>query len=532
MPRICDNTWFQTTGESAADFLAPSPAAPLPRRYVHVCHPYDVERRRNLQGASSPALDGAPDSQEVTYAAMQRAREQYRASGSEVEFLGAVFPGDEAYASRFFDRIFLLERSAADVKSFGTARPLPLLFDVLDGAADTDAEYVVFTNVDICPTPQFYQAVTALLARGHDALVINRRTIMGWPVDPGLVELMAMDPGRPHEGYDCFVFPRRFLREFVRNDAVVGCGGVMRSLIFNLAACSQRLLFLGDVHLTWHLGDDKVWAAPHLKDYVAHNHTEALGTLRVLAAANPTRFKEFCQNFPDSRVELCVEGDGSIRLQRREDSGAYLPDLEEINRRGGSAAEPGKTGGPWSRETHLTVTKNIVNSGLGDFIVTRLKPTTFLEFGAGTGLLAHYIAERIPLAPSYCIEPLVSPPAQLPAPLGWLNVDIFADVQPPVPAGPFDLVLSIEVAEHIDRSKHSFLFDFLAARAGHWVVFSAARPGQGGHGHIAERPEEEWREEWVSRGFVFCAELTDEGRRMCNPRNINHRRNLQVFRRA
>jgi len=194
-------------------------------------------------------------------------------------------------------------------------------------------------------------------------------------------------------------------------------------------------------------------------------------------------------------------------------------------------AEAGRAGGPWSRSTHLAVTKNIVNSGLGDFIVG-LKPADFLEFGAGTGLLAEYLAARLPLGPSCCIEPSVSAPAQLPAALAWLNVDIFTGQAAQVPVGPFDLVLSIEVAEHIDHAQHPLLFDFLAARAGHWVVFSAARPGQGGHGHVAERPEEEWRHEWLSRGFTFCPELTEKGRSMCNPRNSNHRRNLQVFRRS
>ena len=195
-------------------------------------------------------------------------------------------------------------------------------------------------------------------------------------------------------------------------------------------------------------------------------------------------------------------------------------------------AETGQAGGPWTRSTHTTVTKNIVNSGLGDFIVGQLKPADFLEFGAGTGLLAEYIAARLPLGPSCCIEPSVSAPVPLPAALSWLNVDIFAGQPAGVPAGPFDLVLSIEVAEHIEADKHPLLFDFLAARAGRWVVFSAARPRQGGHGHVAERPEEAWRQEWLSRGFTFCPELTETGRTMCNPRNINHRRNLQVFRRA
>ena len=93
----------------------------------------------------------------------------------------------------------------------------------------------------------------------------------------------------------------------------------------------------------------------------------------------------------------------------------------------------------------------------------------------------------------------------------------------------FDTVISIEVAEHIPLEQHEALFDFLVSRAGRMIVFSGARPGQGGHGHIAERPELEWREEFTKRGCIFDLELTINARNQSNTRNINHRKNLQVF---
>jgi len=321
MRQLCDNTWLQAVGEPVAGLLAEVVSAPSLRRYVHLCNPYEKGRTR------TEIL-----TQSVTYAAMHRAREFGPNNKPGVEFLGGVLPGDEAYSAEHFDRTFQLQRSAHDVKAFGTERPLPLLFDILGGAKDSGGDFVVFTNVDICPVPHFYQSIEGLLNRGFDALVINRRTITGWPVDPGLIDLMAMDPGRPHEGYDCFVFRREALAQFVTNHAVVGTGGVMQSLIYNLVATSQRLLFLGDVHLTYHLGDDKVWAAPHLRDYVEHNWTEAIGTLHRLTAANPARFRDFCRTFPHSRTEVAIGTDGSVELVRRPDCRGYLPDLEAIQR--------------------------------------------------------------------------------------------------------------------------------------------------------------------------------------------------------
>ena len=190
----------------------------------------------------------------------------------------------------------------------------------------------------------------------------------------------------------------------------------------------------------------------------------------------------------------------------------------------------GVAGGHWTVETHRTLYPNILNKGLARFIVEHIRPRNFLEFGSGVADLANLVAESCDLTDSYCIEPQITDPVAHHRNLHLLNIDIFSGPAPSVLDAKFDLVLSIEVAEHIEREKHEFLFDFLGARAGRWVVFSGARPGQGGHGHVAERPEQEWREEFTSRGFLFDARMTGLARTLSDRKNINHRRNVQVFR--
>ena len=188
----------------------------------------------------------------------------------------------------------------------------------------------------------------------------------------------------------------------------------------------------------------------------------------------------------------------------------------------------GQGGGSWDRQTHEHLYGANLNSGLGDFIVEHIKPRDFLEFGAGLCGLATYIGHRMELRKSYCLEPDVSP-AEVSPNISLLNFDVLSEQPPRLLDQYFDLILSIEVAEHVPREKHEALFDFLVARAGRMIVFSAARPGQGGHGHIAERPEMEWRHEFIERGCRFDPVLTMLARNMCNSRNINHRRNVQVF---
>jgi hypothetical protein len=65
----------------------------------------------------------------------------------------------------------------------------------------------------------------------------------------------------------------------------------------------------------------------------------------------------------------------------------------------------------------------------------------------------------------------------------------------------FDLVQSLETAEHLPRSSAA---GFVATLADHsdTVLFSAAVPGQGGEHHINERSLEYWRGLFRTQGFV------------------------------
>lgn len=72
------------------------------------------------------------------------------------------------------------------------------------------------------------------------------------------------------------------------------------------------------------------------------------------------------------------------------------------------------------------------------------------------------------------------------------------------------LITCIEVAEHIHETAHATLCDTIANNLadGGTLLFSAARPGQGGTGHIACRPAEYWGNEFVLRRFTLDAHLT------------------------
>jgi SAM-dependent methyltransferase len=64
----------------------------------------------------------------------------------------------------------------------------------------------------------------------------------------------------------------------------------------------------------------------------------------------------------------------------------------------------------------------------------------------------------------------------------------------------FDMVISLEVAEHLPESAADTFVDNLV-RHGDVILFSAAIPGQGGQHHINEQWPEYWHLKFKKRGF-------------------------------
>lgn len=189
----------------------------------------------------------------------------------------------------------------------------------------------------------------------------------------------------------------------------------------------------------------------------------------------------------------------------------------------------GANGGHWTLEQHNAWYGYNFNQGATDYIINVLKPQSVLEFGCGVGWYCKYLSDY-GVNPMHGIEPATMDPSNFENEgCEQFNFDVTRQDEPDGIQEYYDVVLSLEVLEHIPREFHTKVFDYLASKEPHVVVFSGARVGQGGHGHVAERPEEEWRAEWTERGYIFMPELTQHIRKVCTPKNTNHIRNIQVF---
>ncbi len=85
-----------------------------------------------------------------------------------------------------------------------------------------------------------------------------------------------------------------------------------------------------------------------------------------------------------------------------------------------------------------------------------------------------------------------------------VTIGDFSDV-----SGSFDLVCCIEVAEHIKPSRSEELVAKICGISSQYVFFTAAPPGQKGHGHINCRPHDYWVSLFRDRNFKVLYDVTN-----------------------
>lgn len=232
-------------------------------KLTHIINPVKVPETSDLFVA-----------QPVTFETMRRAK-LFAGNEIEVNLITTQYPEDHSIIPEFFTKTKDLDRSVLDFGAFEKKRKLPVLKDILDRAVDYDSEadYIIYTNVDIAVQPHFYLFIKQKIEEGHDAFIINRRTISDRYTLKTLAEAYA-DYGEAHPGYDCFVFKKELFNNFNLGNICIGAAYIGLALYLNLRLFSQSFLELNDKHVTFHIGNDKIWKEESNNQFEKFNKTE------------------------------------------------------------------------------------------------------------------------------------------------------------------------------------------------------------------------------------------------------------------
>jgi len=235
--------------------------------FAHIINPVQVNETSDLYIA-----------QPITFETMRMARQF--SEGIEDVTLYAIQHQDEAriLLPDCFRRVPDLTRSVTDIKVFNKKKKLPFIKDILDALAEAaaQADYLIYTNVDIALQPYFYRSISKIIAQGYDAFVINRRTISNRYGNIKHIPLMYAEIGEPHPGYDCFVIKRDRYAPFKLGTICIGTAWIGRALLANMAAYAGKFKEFRNEHLTFHVGDSQQWRQDEYQDYFQENLKEYL----------------------------------------------------------------------------------------------------------------------------------------------------------------------------------------------------------------------------------------------------------------
>lgn len=246
-------------------------------KIAHIINPVKVGKQSDLYIA-----------QPITFETMRRAQ-KYAQGSVDVELFTTQYPEDKEIIPDYFTQTPDLERSVLDIRQFEKQRKLPLIKDILDRLyrAAPNADYLIYTNVDIALQPYFYTAVLRLIENGYDAFVINRRTITPADTSPDNIETMYGLVGEKHPGRDCFVFKRKLFEQFILHHLCIGAPWIGRALLANMEYSASKFGFFKDLHLTFHIGDDRPWQQQSENEYNLHNASESYKIIRMLQSRKP-----------------------------------------------------------------------------------------------------------------------------------------------------------------------------------------------------------------------------------------------------
>ena len=130
------------------------------------------------------------------------------------------------------------------------------------------------------------------------------------------------------------------------------------------------------------------------------------------------------------------------------------------------------------------------------YLAEKYSPNSVLDIGCGLG--AYLLVFKEFADSAVCGVEGFGDGAALLKPEEFVTADITEGLDL---ARKFDLVICMEVLEHIDAKYEATVLDGISRHARELILFTAGDENQPGHGHINCRPVDHWLRAWRARGW-------------------------------
>lgn len=239
---------------------------------AHIINPFLADSSSDLYTA-----------QPLTFESMLQAKQKAH-DVINVELLSAHFEEDASVVPSEFKRTKVLEQSVLSRHSFQKSIKLPLISDILQRLyEESDADYLIYSNVDIGLYPGFYGRVNELIKEGYDAFIINRRRLEAIYTEPSQLADIYKDQGKSHPGFDCFVFHRSLYPRLKLEGICIGVPFIEIAFSQNLFALAKRFTLIENERLTFHIGMD-IFKKRAPEEYFRYNQKQFWNLVPYLSA--------------------------------------------------------------------------------------------------------------------------------------------------------------------------------------------------------------------------------------------------------
>ncbi len=249
--------------------------------YIHIINPYsingslDLVQRRTLESIFSA-----------------------KKIASNSVYIVAVINEDEGFLEDY-DFDFIIngsENDEFDVFFSSVNKSLPSIFQIIKEGINVsvNSDFIIYTNMDINITLNFYDFLNILMPGSFDGVSINRRTIDGNLINYPKVHSHTHS-GITHPGSDCFVFKTRIFNDFIKFNTVLGSLHVMKGMLYNLVVHCNSFGILTDLFITYHYGDDRAWLNSNFNPIEKHNEKEIMKLVNSFKGKDSiNKLKMFC----------------------------------------------------------------------------------------------------------------------------------------------------------------------------------------------------------------------------------------------
>lgn len=296
--------------------------------FCHIVNPVKV-------GPSSDLFMAQP----ITFESMKAAKKKAITQDEQIkiQLVACGYPEDFEIFPDQFDHKHTLKDTIQDLDRFQDGKKLPFISEILQiGNDQKEVDYVIYTNVDIGLYPDFYLQLRDLIAKGFDAICINRNTLPNGDFSATNLERLYTLPMQAHEGIDCFVMHRELIDRFKLGDSITGTGPVGLIIAANLLSVAKQFHWSRTDRFTFHIGDDKSWLGKGLKrdSLLYFNNEQLLKTVSTLCSEQTEGYKSKVLTSIEKHVSHYLENGKLLsRCYHRQILAAFSDGrLEEVDR--------------------------------------------------------------------------------------------------------------------------------------------------------------------------------------------------------